>query len=467
MNDKKIIIFFICHGFEAMTFLRTKLLEKLVRDNWDICIISPNTDEDYFKNEFGKVARLESFHYVKSSLWIRLLVKFLSYSTYNLNNSIILNLRWIKKKQYHPIKAILEKCTYRVAQLFRNKHKIVNSIFFPVPRQIKIFIDKLKTYQSVILFSGTNSRNITYYQLEKVFHQKRYFNIKYLIGWDNLYNKAQFFLEPDLLFVWSQTQKEQATNIHRFSESKVKIVGSLNYESKLDKSILISKNAFYKDYHLDKNRKLIVYGTANNYIYDSNVELIEMLMNAIMHDKLIQKCQLLVRLHPQGQYKDKVTLYTDKQFSKYQELDDKYPLLHFDIPEVMSDRLLFDVTREDFIHLTNIMFHSDIVINVASTISLDAAIFDKPVINVAFDIPEKSYFDSCERCYEYDHYAQLIKTDGTSVVKSERELIDTLNRYLKNPGLNSENRKRMIEQQIGAMTESASERILEQLNSLL
>ena len=50
-----------------------------------------------------------------------------------------------------------------------------------------------------------------------------------------------------------------------------------------------------------------------------------------------------------------------------------------------GDGMAVDVTADSQQHLADTMRHSDVVVNVASTIAIEAAIFDTPVVNVSFD----------------------------------------------------------------------------------
>ena len=50
-----------------------------------------------------------------------------------------------------------------------------------------------------------------------------------------------------------------------------------------------------------------------------------------------------------------------------------------------GDGLAIDITADNQRHLANTMRHSDVVVNVASTMAIEAAIFDTPVVNISFD----------------------------------------------------------------------------------
>ena len=49
-----------------------------------------------------------------------------------------------------------------------------------------------------------------------------------------------------------------------------------------------------------------------------------------------------------------------------------------------------DPSRDNRLHLANTLKHSDVIVNVASTIAIEAAIMDTPVVNIAFDGHDES-----------------------------------------------------------------------------
>ena len=86
--------------------------------------------------------------------------------------------------------------------------------------------------------------------------------------------------------------------------------------------------------------------------------------------------QVLVRLHP----RDEVEAY--RQFAGVPHLMIEKP---FRPTVTAGDGLAVDVMPEHQQHLADTLRHSDVVVNVASTIAIEASIFDTPVVNVSFD----------------------------------------------------------------------------------
>ena len=71
-----------------------------------------------------------------------------------------------------------------------------------------------------------------------------------------------------------------------------------------------------------------------------------------------------------------------------------------------------------------------------STLSLEACILDRPVINIGFDGREElPYERSARRGLDYIHITKLLALGGVRVARSFDHLAAHINAYLKNPAL--------------------------------
>jgi CDP-glycerol glycerophosphotransferase (TagB/SpsB family) len=119
-----------------------------------------------------------------------------------------------------------------------------------------------------------------------------------------------------------------------------------------------------------------------------------------------------------------------------------------------------DPGLEDMKHLAATMWHSAVVLNSSSTVSIDAAAFDTPVVCVGFDgyrtLPEDK---SVRRWHKYTHYRKLLALGGVRVGHSLDEVIGHINAYLEDPSLDREGRARIVSRQCLALDGRSAERI--------
>jgi hypothetical protein len=83
-----------------------------------------------------------------------------------------------------------------------------------------------------------------------------------------------------------------------------------------------------------------------------------------------------------------------------------------------------------------------------TTFFVEAAIFDRPLIALGFDVREGiNYWNSARRFFEWDHMADLGKTGGVTRVKNREELISAVNGCIAHPTNSREGRMKIIQEQ--------------------
>ena len=105
--------------------------------------------------------------------------------------------------------------------------------------------------------------------------------------------------------------------------------------------------------------------------------VIDRLLDAIGSSAIGEPADLLVRLHP----RDRADQY-DRYLGRPHVVVEKA----FRQTSTRSgDGMDVDFMAENTRHLADTLYHSDVVLNVASTLAIEASIFDTPVINIGFD----------------------------------------------------------------------------------
>jgi CDP-glycerol glycerophosphotransferase (TagB/SpsB family) len=125
-----------------------------------------------------------------------------------------------------------------------------------------------------------------------------------------------------------------------------------------------------------------------------------------------------------------------------------------------ADGLAVDVTADAQQHLADTLRHSDVIINVASTIAIEAAIFDTPVVNIAFDGETPSEFArSARRYYRFTHYENITRHQAVRVADTPDALVAEINRYLVDPSLDAAGRRQVLLEQCQFVDGRSAERV--------
>lgn len=270
----------------------------------------------------------------------------------------------------------------------------------------------------------------------------------FVMSWDNLTSKGPFRFRPERVVVWNEILKEELSLYHGISKDKVFVAGIPQFDIYSHTDRFRPKEEFFRKWGLDPAKKLITYTTGTPGTAPFDNEVVQLLYDAFAKNSFALPSQLLIRLHPKDNYK------------YYKSVEGK-PGLVIQMPgRAAKTNDGWNPTVDDMYGLAELMHYSDVVVNVASTITIDAAAFDTPVVNVAFDgFTDKPYKDSCKRYYDYEHYRNIVATGGIRIACSAREMVEWVDFYLKDPSADAEGRRRIREEQCWRLDGNAGKRI--------
>jgi CDP-glycerol glycerophosphotransferase (TagB/SpsB family) len=124
-----------------------------------------------------------------------------------------------------------------------------------------------------------------------------------------------------------------------------------------------------------------------------------------------------------------------------------------------------EISRKDEQTLIDALSYADVVVVGQSTIVIDAAAFDKPVVLTCFDVDKRDYFDSVRRYFDYEYYDSIHASGGARLAKTREELVPLVEAYLRDPSLDRAGRKRLIEDQAWNTDGNAVSRLVDVLIS--
>lgn len=269
-------------------------------------------------------------------------------------------------------------------------------------------------------------------------------------SWDNFTNKLLPVRRVDRLIVWNDIMKQQAIALHGYRDDEVRVAGTPQWDVYFRGAVTISRDEFCRRVGADPGKRLITVTTTPRELYPHHDHVLDVLVAAI-RDGRLGAAQVLVRLHP----RDDMTHYA--AFAHVPEVILEKP---FRTTVKAGDGMAVDVTAASQQHLADTMQHSDVVVNVASTIAIEAAIFDTPVVNISFDGREESpWTRSARRYYRFTHYVNITRHDAVRVADTPGALIEHVARYLADPSLDREGRRQVVREQCQFLDGRAAERV--------
>jgi hypothetical protein len=273
-------------------------------------------------------------------------------------------------------------------------------------------------------------------------------------SWDNLTAKGPFAFNVDHLLVWNDVLANEAKYYHGYDSDSVHVTGVPIYDDfqTLDFG---TKEAFCKYVGIKEGVPLLTVTTIPRVYYgDGHKRLVELLVKNIK-DKSIEPCNILIRPHPMDD-----TDYSDLEISGMVVVDN-----YGSKPD--SSLKNWKPSKDNITHLGKTMKHSDIVINLASTITIDAAWFDTPVINVAIDFESADYEGSVKRFYQYTHYKEVVECEASVVTNSIPEFIEAVNFAIDNPMHKALQRKILTDKMVLGREFPAVRKTIETIKKLI
>ena len=100
------------------------------------------------------------------------------------------------------------------------------------------------------------------------------------------------------------------------------------------------------------------------------------------------------------------------------------------------------------------------IVQVVSTIAIEAAIFDTPVVNVSFDgRAEVPFVRSARRYAEFTHWDNIRENGAIRDAATPDDMIAHVRTYLDDPALDREARQRVAKDQCQFLDGKAAERV--------
>ena len=230
------------------------------------------------------------------------------------------------------------------------------------------------------------------------------------------------------------------------------------------------RDEYFELHGLDPNRKLISY--ASSFVHFApNYPNIEALAKLISSESLAEPSQLLIRLHP-SHFQDKPKIFAEERARVF-DLEKKYPNVHVVQPVALGGSLGY-YGGEDMDEKSSMMAYSDVVVTVYSTMLVETAVHNTPMIAATIDTPggwnkEGKFSLSLKEIGDWPTHKRFRDAKAGRVVTNKDELCDALNMYLKDQSIDEKERRKFVEDEITFTDASSGKRtaefILKVLNS--
>lgn len=356
----------------------------------------------------------------------------------------------VRNKNYHySIRAL--KAPARVLAMLRSEQAIernLERLLLTYPRSDETEERFRSQRPSVVVLTGP-------FQFEQpaVYGAARKFGIPtiaYIPSWDNVTTKNRMVFGYDAYIVWNEKVKQELLDFYPDSRRKpIYVVGPPQFDVFYQERFFESREDFCRKQRLDPSLPIIVYAVGSpNFLKEHHGAV--HLAGRIAEGRL-GNVQLLVRPHP---------------IHDNAEMRDLFgafgPLVR--LQESTNAGKQLTERTQDVAQITewvNTFRHASVVVNLSSTVTVDAAVFDKPVVNLDFD-PQPGQFDQQlikEVNHSWPHFKPIAESGGVWLVNDFEELEHAIKTYLETPDLHREERKWVVKHVCGFTDGTCGERM--------
>ncbi len=312
----------------------------------------------------------------------------------------------------------------------------LEKLIFKMPDEFSAYVEK---YKPALIITATPG--FTLFEAEAIIFAKK-LGLKTVainFSWDNITSNAKFIRPTDYLVTWNKVNKREAMELHGYSDKEVFVSGISRFDSYFTKNKKeLGRTEFLKSKNLNPNNKTLLFATMHASVFPFNPVVLKTILElrGSAQGQYFRDLNIFVRVHPI----ESIARYSDF-------LNANIPNFHIELSgnQIKADTAKgqkVEMKEDDLLNAKQTLQYSDVVVTPFSTMTLEALIFDKPVINLGM-------FKECVHHLGYAHYKPLLDGKAAVAAYTNDELRDYIDLYLNSPETDRENRQKMRDEFIG------------------
>lgn len=330
----------------------------------------------------------------------------------------------------------------------------------------RLYGDLFEKYAPSLVVSSTPGWRLDRYLLREA-RSRGIPTASVIVGWDNPSSYALPGAPVDWIACWSQIQREELRCGSDWPADRITVTGIPSYDGYFSGSWALPRGEYFDRHGLDPQRKLISYA-CSFVTYAPNFPNVRCLAELVADGALGTPAQLLVRLHP-NHFLD-VHLYSDER-RRIHELAAANPHVHVVEPVPLGGSF-GHYSGEDMPEKGSMLAHSDVFVTVYSTMLVEAAIHQKPIVSLCLDVPggwnwPRKYSLPLNAIGRWPTHDRFRKSGAGLISTSPEQLAEAIKAYLADPQAALPAQREFIERECTYTDGSAGRRTAEAITRWL
>jgi len=454
MTDPKTIFISADHGLSVVYFLQTEVLPTLLQSGARVVLLTDDGLKPQIEQRFGQAGLVveglrfaqcrQYFEGHEHSLqhWVHFL-RWMGGSNRINTNAMDGHLRQMDYEaspRGKRIMPLIRALTYLLRRSRAVRRALVDSQrrFNP-----NLYADLFEKYRPALVAASTPGWRWDRYLLREA-AARGVPTAAAIVGWDNPSSYRLPGAQVDWATCWSEIQKDELVRGSDWDARRVNIGGIPSYDGYFQRTWEMPREEYYALHGLDPQRKLLAYA-CSFVTFSPNYANIQALAELVHNEALAEPCQLLIRLHPN--HFQPGSLY-EGEAQRVRALIQDMPHVHLVEPVPLGGELGY-YSGEDMPEKASMMAYADIFLTVYSTMVVETAVHDRPIISVCIDVPggwntPGKFSLSLKEIGEWPTHQRFRAAGAGRVTFNREELRQAVDFYLADPQADGPQRRKFI-----------------------
>jgi len=248
--------------------------------------------------------------------------------------------------------------------------------------------------------------------------------------------------------VWSESMRAELLRQNSWIDPlSVRLTGCGHFQCVGRQDLLITESEFRTILGAKSNSRLVLFPASSPWMVPEEERYIRLLKNVLRDMNSGGDVQIVVRINPMD------------HAGRLAEV------LRADAPEIIvskpdwrwdGKRNWCFQRRSDQVLYNSLLHYAAVCIGMPSTVTVECAVADVPVINIGFDLPGPAAQPGpVRKFWEADFYEEVRQTGAAQLVEAPDDFKAAVAEALAEPGLGRESRHRLLERQLGIAPHAA------------
>jgi hypothetical protein len=277
-----------------------------------------------------------------------------------------------------------------------------------------------------------------------------------VLSWDNTSTRGYPGAFADRVAAWTETMRQELVDLHDYRAEQIAVTGVAHFDAYHRPETELTREAFLASLGADPTKRILFMATRAPNSYPWNPSIVRLLAEACRRGDL-PGCQVVARVHPLYYRRDgKGGMAFADGLAEFERVAAELPEeLVLNTPVFGSEELDYAMPESEMALLSRLLRFCDVIVTVFSTINIEGAIFDKPLVNVCFENLPARYQVEWKTRYDIvadsklSHNARIVASGGVRLAATPEEMIAEVRAYLADPARDAAGRRLIVEREAG------------------